>query len=149
MGPSDGITSALSMKSAPQHARHGEWISVEGDALADDRRIGAEEALPDALAENGHGRFAGLVFFRQQQAAEQRLGAEHVQQAGLAAHAVDPLGLFAAGQRERCGSARWPSARRNGSRSGYRCTGRARANRGECRFRENAARWQPGGPGCG
>ena len=46
------------------------------------------------------GGFAGLILFRQQQPAEERLGAEHPQQAGLPAHPVDPLGLLAAGQRQ-------------------------------------------------
>ena len=60
-----------------QHARHGEWVPVERDALPYDRGIGVEQALPNPVAENGYGRFTGFVFFRQQQPAKQRLGAEH------------------------------------------------------------------------
>ena len=42
IGPSDGITSASSLKSALQDAGHGEWLPVERDALAHHPRVGVE-----------------------------------------------------------------------------------------------------------
>ena len=83
-----------------QHARHGERIAVQGNALADDVGIGIEKPLPDRVAQNRDRRFAGRVFIRCRQPAQVRPRAEHPQQAGLCAHGVHPHRLIAAGERE-------------------------------------------------
>jgi len=67
-------------EAALQDASNDERFPVERDALAENPWITVEESRPDSVGENGCGRFAGLVLFRQQQTAQERLGAEHLQQ---------------------------------------------------------------------
>ncbi len=67
--PFRGHDLGVEQKAALEHARHSEWVSVEGDALADDGGIGVEQPLPGAVAENGDSRSARLVLLRQQRAA--------------------------------------------------------------------------------
>jgi hypothetical protein len=79
-------------------ADHRELFAAEIEAAADDLRIGAEEALPQGVGQDGDRRFSGLVVLRLEQAAKERTGAEHVQKAGGGAYGFDPLRLGGADQ---------------------------------------------------
>ena len=62
-------------------------ITVAGTPLtlidaADDRRVAAVAVLPDAVAEQNHGRGTGLVVLRQKIAAEERLLADQREAVG-------------------------------------------------------------------
>ena len=83
-----------------KHSRHRDRVPVERDRPADDVRVRVEQPLPQAVAQNRDGRLAGLVLIRRQQAAQQRPGPEHPQQARLRAHSVDQFRLLPPGQRE-------------------------------------------------
>ena len=73
--------------------------AVERDRLADDRRIAAERALPERVAENHDGRLARHVLVSPQETPVHRPGAEQRKQTGRGLERLDALRLVRANQR--------------------------------------------------
>ena len=57
-----------------------ERIAVENDLSPQDSAIRTEQAPPDAVAEENHGRSSGPIFIGNEEPSEQRPGAQHLQQ---------------------------------------------------------------------
>jgi len=77
----------------PQYADHGELVAVEIDGAADHLRIGAKQAPPKFVGEQGDGLAAGLIVLGHEQASEEGAGAEHLHEAGGGANDLDVLRL--------------------------------------------------------
>ena len=90
-----GITSWLSENSGGSTPTTVNGLPFSVMVLADDLRIAVEQALPQRVAQDRDRRLARLVLLGQQDAAEQRLRAQHREQAGRSAQPLDPLGLIA------------------------------------------------------
>src|SRR5437764_2617638 len=80
------------------HADDGKWTAVEHDGAPNDVRVGGEFAIPECVTDDCAGRAAAeAVVIGGEEAAEQRLDAEHAEE--IAAD-VQSLGVtsFAAGR---------------------------------------------------
>ena len=94
VGPQDAGDLELVLRVAAASAE-----AVERDAGTDHIRVGAEGALPEAVAQDDDRRLAGRVFIRPQQPSVERLRAEQVEQAGGRQNPFDPLRVLAGQQR--------------------------------------------------
>jgi hypothetical protein len=81
---------------ARHHGDHEPRTAVQRDRPADDRRIAAEPARPQPVAEHDGGRIRAAAVKR---VAEERTRAEHVEERGRHAGSLDRLGLAGAGER--------------------------------------------------
>src|SRR6185369_4643088 len=71
---------------------------VDGDRFIEDVGIAAETSLPEAVSDNGHGVFAGLIFFVDKGAAHDGLHREGIEEVCSNEEALDAFGWFHAGE---------------------------------------------------
>jgi hypothetical protein len=84
------------------HAHDGRRPPADLDRTPDDRRVGAEAALPELVPEHDDGRSVGPVLLLGERATEHRRDAEHAEEVRAHTAAAQPLRLpGAAGERRR------------------------------------------------
>src|ERR1700690_2491319 len=81
-----------------KHAYDAVGIAIENEVAAEDLRIGAKFALPEAVGQDGDFRFAGRIVGGHESAAQERLGAEQIEERGSRADGVHALGLCLPGE---------------------------------------------------
>ena len=86
------------------HTDNGVDILAERDRFADNRRVGGETALPEAMADKRYRAAGGRAFGWLEASAYQRLRCQHVKEIWRYARCIELLGLLASGECEGVGS---------------------------------------------
>ena len=92
------ILAAGKIETGRHHADDRVALAVQVEGLAGYLRVGAEAALPQAVAHDDHATGSGPVLFGQERAAQLRLDAQQGKEVGRDALAVNPLRLADARQ---------------------------------------------------
>src|SRR5581483_1921912 len=99
-GPHIELPQPQLLESGRQNTNHDETLIAQGQCLADDLRVTAEAALPEAVAEYYDVIAAGPILLRGKGAAQGGLHAEQPEEAGGGNPAAPPFRAFRRGERE-------------------------------------------------